>query len=89
MTKLQECFSLFYGKDKLRPKFDNPLTWNDKIFATDAYTLIYVNKSKIDFEFKNEHESPTNLDSILPKANISEILNIPSFEKYKTEDELK
>lgn len=88
MTKLEQCFSLFYGKDELRPKFNNPLTWNDKIFATDTYTLIYVDKSEIDFEFKNKYESP-NLDSIIPNPNISEIINIPDLEQYKTEDDLR
>jgi len=87
-TKLQECFALFYGKDELRPKFDNPLTWNNNVFATDAYTLIYTDKENIDFEFENEHESPTNLDSIIPVANISETLIIPNLEPLKTAKEL-
>jgi hypothetical protein len=87
-TKLQEAFSLFYGKDNLRPAFDNPLIWKDKVYATDAHVLIIVDKDEIDFEWKNEHKGH-DLTTILPTPNISEILNIPDLEQYKTADELK
>ncbi len=88
MTKLQECFSLFYGNDELRPAFYNPNIWNDKVYATDAHVLIYVDEKEIDFEWSNECE-PHNLTTILPTPNILETLNIPDLEQYKSVDELK
>jgi len=89
MTKLQECFSLFYGKDELRPKFHNPLTYLNKVFASDAHVLIITDKDNVDFEFKNESETPTDLSTIIPISNISETLTIPNLEQYKTADETK
>ena len=87
-TKLQKAFSLFYGNDKLRPSFNNPNIWNDKVYATDAHVLIIVDKDKIDFDWKNEHKGH-DLTTILPTPNILEVLNIPDLEQYKTADELK
>jgi len=88
MTKLKECFSLFYGNDNLRPAFYNPLPWESKIYATDAHALIITDESNIDFEFENEHKGH-NLSTILPPVNISEILIIPELEHLKTADETK
>lgn len=88
MTELQECFSLFYGNDSLRPAFYNPIIWKGRVYATDAHALIITDKSNIDFEFENEHKGH-DLSKILPPINISEFLIVPDLEYLKTADETK
>jgi hypothetical protein len=78
-TVLQDCFSLFCSEETFRPVFENPFVLGDKTYATDSYTLIRCDSSKIDFEFENKYEPP-NAESVIPKINTSEIINIDNID---------
>lgn len=85
---LIDAFSLFLGTDDLRPEMQNPFQINDKVYATDAYTLIRCDRSYCDFEVNNPHNAP-NCEGVVPTPNTSEVLNLSKldFDQFKTEDE--
>lgn len=65
-TKIEQCFELFLGNDDYRPVFNSPIDYGDYVVATNAYSLIFCEKTKIDFEFQNEEKNPEiNMDEWL------------------------
>lgn len=72
---LGDVFSLFYGRDSMRPVMLNPFIVGDKTYATDAYTLVRCDNDKIDFEFENK-EKPLDVEAAIPQINTSEIINV-------------
>lgn len=87
-TLLGDVFSLFLGDDKFRPAMHKPFEINDKVYATDAYTLIRTDKANIDFVLDNDH-APPNCEGVMPESNLNEVLTIEKemFEPFKTADE--
>lgn len=87
-TKLNLIFDLFTNTDELRPVMLKPFELNNKIYATDGFTMIRINKNDCDFEINNELKPP-NCEAVIPEENMNIILNFNKemFEQYKTEDE--
>jgi hypothetical protein len=86
---LSEIFNSFVSKDKFKPVLNKPFELNDRIYATDAYSLIRINKKDCDFTVQPEDSAP-NCEAVIPIENMNQLLTIDKdfFEQYKTEDEL-
>lgn len=89
---LDKIFNLFVGNDELRPVMHKPINVQDKfISATDAHTLIIVDKDLCDYETNNPYEENINVLGVIPfetqdlKIDIEKI----DFDAYKTADEYK
>lgn len=87
-TKLSEVFSLFCSSETLRPIMQKPFIVGSKTYATDAYTMVFCDSDKIDFEFENK-EKPLNVEGVIPKINTKEIINLDSidWDLYMNKDE--
>jgi hypothetical protein len=57
--KYYSALKKFVGDDELRPALQKPFIQEDYVIATDAYTIICFNKSKVSsIEIINEHRVP-------------------------------
>ncbi len=90
ITKLNEIFNLFVSREDLRPSLLKPFELNNKIYASDAYSLIRMNKEYCDFNITNT-ETPPNCESVIPQENLNLLLDVNKdlFEQYRTADEYK
>lgn len=91
-TLLGDVFPLFCTSDKLRPAMQKPFVQNGIVYATDAFTVIFIDEKDCDFEFINEfNDKAPDVEKIVPIPNMSKILNIKQsdFDRFKTEDELE
>lgn len=79
LNPLKEVFYLFCATDAFRPVMLNPFIVGNKTYATDAYTLVRCDNSKIEFSFIN-NEKPLNVEGVMPSLNISEIINIDNID---------
>ena len=50
MNVYNEILNLFIGNDKIRTWMNNPFLIENKVFATDGYALIAIQKDKINTE---------------------------------------
>lgn len=89
-SKLIDVFKLFVGVNESRQVLHKPFEFKDKVYASDKYTLVRIDKKNCDFVLDNEHP-PIKCDNIVPSENMNVVLNIDksTFEKYKTEDEFE
>lgn len=85
----QEVLDLFINKSDTREVLRLPFEINNKIYATDAYALIRVDKDMCDVVINNPYPSP-DCESLIPPKNMNLKLDLSgvNFEKYLTEDEL-
>lgn len=84
----QRVLDLFIEKSNFRLGITLPFEINNKIYATDAYTLIRVDKDKCDVVIDNPY-NPPDCEAVIPAQNMSLKLDLSEvdFEKYLTEDE--
>ncbi len=89
ITILNEIFNSFVSKDMFKPVLNKPFEINDKIYATDSYSLIRINKKDCDFTVQPVDSAP-DCEAVIPIENMNQLLTIDKdfFEQYKTEDEL-
>lgn len=58
-TNLEKVFLIFCEKeDLLRPALLKPFEINERVYATDAVSIIRTDKQNIDFEFENKEKTP-------------------------------
>lgn len=48
MSKYQQILNLFVAKDDVRPQFKQPFCYEDRAVATDAYTMVFFDKGKVE-----------------------------------------
>lgn len=87
-NKTENIIKSFLRNDNYRPILNKPFEINGKIYATDSYCLIRVDKDKCDFILE-PHDTPPNCESVVPSENINILIDVAKndFEQYKTEDE--
>lgn len=88
---LGDVFRLFCSTDSFRKDMLKPFSKNGKVYATDAYTVIFTDEVNCNFEYEKELEKCPNVDAIIPIPNkrINVDLSKYDFEPYKTADEFE
>lgn len=89
---LKQIFTMYCSTDELRPAMNNPFEIEGVVYATDAYQMIYTEKSNLDFEVVNPDgiKLPA-ANIIIPKVVCRELLDVSKidFEALKTEPEYR
>lgn len=87
-SNLNQIFDLFVGTDDHRAALLYPFEIKGKIYATDAHSMVFIDKKYCDFDIENPF-NPPNCEAVIPMENMSKFLKIEQsfFDQYKTEDE--
>jgi len=83
-----ELFKLFCGSDSNRPVMFLPFEVNEKIYATDAMTLICCDKKHLEFELTNKEKPLAKVEKVFPEINSNRIVanKMEDFDVFKTRD---
>ena len=80
-TQLQKTFQMFLNKNHERKAMSAPFKVENKIYATNAVALIWIDEDKLDFEFENPYP-PLDVHAVIPKKTMSEPISLDEINKY-------